>query len=78
MNQEGINLSMNKKIKYFLLFISLSFGVTHNALYAIEESKISAFMQTNIDLATTILRDKKLVKIEKSEKLFVIFVNFHH
>lgn len=73
MNPEGINLSMNKTIKHFLLFISLSFGITNHSLYAIEENKISAFMQTNIDLATTILRDKKLYKNEKSEKLFVIF-----
>lgn len=40
---------------------------------ALEEQDISSFMQTNIDLATTILRDKKLQKSEKSEKLFVIF-----
>lgn len=42
-------------------------------LLAIEEQNISPFMQSNIDLATTILRDKKLQKTEKSEKLFAIF-----
>ena len=40
---------------------------------ALEERDISSFMQNNIDLATTILRDKKLQKSEKSEKLFAIF-----
>ncbi|WP_333803304.1 MlaC/ttg2D family ABC transporter substrate-binding protein [Sulfurospirillum sp.] len=44
-----------------------------NPLLAVEEENISTFMQSNIDLATTILRDKKIQKIEKSEKLFVIF-----
>lgn len=44
-----------------------------NAAMAIEERDIAPFMQTNIDLATTILRDKKIQKPEKSEKLFTIF-----
>lgn len=44
-----------------------------NTAMAIEERDIASFMQTNIDLATTILRDKKIQKPEKSEKLFAIF-----
>lgn len=53
-----------------LLLVAL-WGVP--SLFAVEESKISSFMQSNIDLATTILRDKKLQKSEKSEKLYLIF-----
>lgn len=44
-----------------------------DSLIAIEEHDISTYMQNNIDLATTILRDKKLQKPERSEKLFTIF-----
>jgi phospholipid transport system substrate-binding protein len=43
------------------------------SLFAIEEHDISTFMQNNIDNATTILRDKKIQKNEKSEKLYAIF-----
>jgi phospholipid transport system substrate-binding protein len=43
------------------------------SLFAIEERDISTFMQNNIDNATTILRDKKIQKNEKAEKIFVIF-----
>lgn len=55
---------------FALLMLSL---LCSNAAMAIEERDIAPFMQTNIDLATTILRDKKIQKPEKSEKLFAIF-----
>ena len=60
---------MMKRI-FALLMLSL---LCSNAAMAIEERDIASFMQTNIDLATTILRDKKIQKPEKSEKLFAIF-----
>lgn len=60
---------MMKRI-FALLMLSL---LCSNAAMAIEERDIAPFMQTNIDLATTILRDKKIQKPEKSEKLFAIF-----
>jgi len=44
-----------------------------HALFAIEEQDIPAFMQNNIDTATSLLRDKKMQKDEKSAKLFAIF-----
>lgn len=57
-----------KKIVLLILCL-LSFS----SLYAIEENEISSFMQTNIDNATLILRDKALQKADKTEKLYVIF-----
>lgn len=60
---------MMKRI-FALLMLSL---LCSNTAMAIEERDIAPFMQTNIDLATTILRDKKIQKPEKSEKLFAIF-----
>lgn len=55
----------------FALLLLIFVGVT--SLFAIEENDISIFMQTNIDTATTILRDKKLQKTERTEKLYLIF-----
>ena len=55
------------------IFTLLILCVCVYPLMALQEAEISTFMQTNIDLATTILRDKKLQKVERSEKLFVIF-----
>jgi phospholipid transport system substrate-binding protein len=72
MNHEGINLSMNKFLKHCIVISVFCLSFSHT-LYAIEESKISSFMQTNIDRATAILRDKQLLKNEKSEKIFLIF-----
>lgn len=40
---------------------------------ALQEAEISSFMQTNIDTATTILRDSKIQKAEKAKKIFDIF-----
>jgi len=58
--------------RFFTSLLMLTFFFSH-PVAAVEEQDISRFMQNNIDLATTILRDKKLQKSEKSEKLFVIF-----
>ena len=55
----------------FAFLIALAMCTTFSL--AIEENDISPFMQKNIDLATSILRDKKLQKSEKSEKLYAIF-----
>lgn len=41
--------------------------------WALQESEITSFMRSNIDLATSILRNNKLSKDEKSTKLFAIF-----
>jgi len=57
--------------RFFALLILLL--LCSHPLMAIQEAEISSFMQTNIDLSTSILRDKKLQKAERSEKLFVIF-----
>ncbi|WP_263832032.1 Tgt2/MlaC family protein [Sulfurospirillum oryzae] len=59
-------------MKRIFALLMLSLLCSYPAM-ALEERDISSFMQTNIDLATTILRDKKLPKAEKSEKIFVIF-----
>lgn len=40
---------------------------------ALQETEIISFMQTNIDNATTILRDAKIPKTEKAKKIFEIF-----
>lgn len=40
---------------------------------ALQEDEINLFMQTNIDQATTILRDDKIKKNQKAEKIFAIF-----
>jgi len=53
----------------FLTLICL----TSQPLMALQEAEISSFMQTNIDTATTILRDPKIQKIEKAKKIFEIF-----
>ncbi|AHJ11835.1 Tgt2/MlaC family protein [Sulfurospirillum multivorans] len=53
------------------IFLALLF--TCNISFAIPEADIPSFMQSNIDLATTILRDKKMPKPQKTEKLFTIF-----
>jgi phospholipid transport system substrate-binding protein len=58
-----------KRICAFLM-VTLLFS---HSLFAIEEQDISAFMQNNIDTATSLLRDKKMQKDEKSAKLFAIF-----
>ncbi|QIR76472.1 ABC transporter substrate-binding protein [Sulfurospirillum diekertiae] len=59
-------------MKRIFTLLLLSLLCTSPAM-ALEEQNISSFMQTNIDLATTILRDKKIQKTERSEKLFAIF-----
>ena len=59
-------------MKPFFALLLLTFLCSH-PVKAIEEQDISTYMQNNIDLATTILRDKKLQKPERSEKLFAIF-----
>lgn len=59
-------------MKRILALLMLALLSSH-PLLAIEEHDISTFMQSNIDLATTILRDKKIQKPEKTEKLYVIF-----
>lgn len=59
-------------MKRILALLMLTLLSSH-PLLAIEEHDISTFMQSNIDLATTILRDKKIQKPEKTEKLYVIF-----
>ena len=59
-------------MKRILALLMLTVLYSHS-LFAIEESDISLFMQNNIDTATTLLRDKKMAKAEKSEKLFAIF-----
>lgn len=59
-------------MKRILALLMLALLSSHSLL-AIEEHDISTFMQSNIDLATTILRDKKIQKPEKTEKLYVIF-----
>ncbi len=56
-----------------LLTIALTLFLSIQSSFAIEESNISSFMQTNIDRATTILRDKAIQKEEKAQKLYVIF-----
>lgn len=59
-------------MKKILGLLLLAIFWTNPAL-ALQEAEISPFMQSNIDLATTILRDQKIQKPEKREKLFVIF-----
>lgn len=59
-----------KHIFFSLLFIG-ALGIT--PLFALQENEITAFMQKNIDNATAILRDTKLQKNQKAEKLFSIF-----
>ena len=60
-------------MKYiFALIFTLFFGM-HSMLFAVEETNISSFMQTNIDHATSILRNKQLPKSEKSVQLYTIF-----
>lgn len=57
-----------------LIFSFITFCcINLQPLMAVQESEISSFMQTNIDVLTTILRDKKLEKNEKSQKVFAIF-----
>ena len=57
----------------FFARIFLALLLTCNVSFAIPEADIPSFMQSNIDLATTILRDKKMPKPQKTEKLFAIF-----
>ncbi len=59
-------------MKYFLAIVFLVL-LCSQPIFAIEERDISTFMQNNIDNATTILRDKKIQKSEKAEKIFAIF-----
>lgn len=47
--------------------------ITTQPLMALQEAEINSFMQTNIDQATTILRDSKIQKVEKAKKIFEIF-----
>ncbi len=59
-------------MKYFLTLLTLCLLVSL-PLNALEEKEITPFMQTNIDLATTILRDSKIQKADKAQKIFTIF-----
>jgi phospholipid transport system substrate-binding protein len=56
-----------------IIALMLVFLCCAHSLWALQESEISSFMRSNIDLATSILRNAKLPKEEKSTKLFAIF-----
>ncbi|NCB54792.1 MAG: ABC transporter substrate-binding protein, partial [Epsilonproteobacteria bacterium] len=47
--------------------------VCAHSLLALPESDITSFMRSNIDLATSILRNTHLSKQERSGKIFAIF-----
>lgn len=59
-------------MKRILALMMVTLLCSHT-LFAIEERDIPSFMQTNIDGATSLLRDKKMPKEERSAKLFAIF-----
>lgn len=59
-------------MKYFLTFLTFCM-LSCVPLNALEEKDITPFMQTNIDLATSILRDPKIQRADKAQKIFVIF-----
>ena len=60
-------------MKLFIFsFLTLS-SITLQPLMALQEAEISSFMQTNIDNATLILRDPKIQKEERAQKVFEIF-----
>lgn len=60
-------------MKNFLLSFLAFILFFMQPLMAIQEEEINTFMKTNVDKATTILRDDKLKKTDKSEKIFAIF-----
>lgn len=60
-------------MKHFLTLILGTLLFSTLTLHALDEKEITPFMQTNIDLATTILRDSKLSKSDKAPKIFAIF-----
>ena len=72
MNLVEINVSVNNSVKHFLTLLTLCM-FSLMPLHALEEKEITPFMQTNIDLATTILRDSKIQKADKAQKIFTIF-----
>ena len=59
-------------MKHFLTLLIFILFCSH-PLFAIEESAISTFMQSNIDTVTDILRDKKISQEERSNKIYTIF-----
>lgn len=59
-------------MKYLLTLLTVCM-IGLMPLSALEEKEIAPFMQTNIDLATTILRDSKIKKADKAQKIFAIF-----
>jgi len=56
-----------------LLALCIGVAICAQAALALQESDISPFMRTNIDLATTILRNPQLPKPEKATKIYAIF-----
>lgn len=60
-------------MKHLLLTLLSLLWFAASPLLALQETQITSFMQHNIDDATTILRDSKLKKEQKAEKLYVIF-----
>ncbi len=56
-----------------LLILLISMLLYAQSSMALQESEISSFMRTNIDLATSILRNSKLAKPERTAQLYAIF-----
>ncbi len=59
-------------MKYFLTSL-VSLLVLTTSLQALQETDISTFMRTNIDIATGVLRDASIPKAEKAPKIFAMF-----
>ncbi len=60
-------------IKKHLALWLISLTMVISPLLAVQEQDITAFMQSNIDTATSVLRNNQLSKAEKSSKIFAIF-----
>ncbi len=72
MNHAEISLSVNKFIQKIALgFLFISFSLS--SAMALQENDITPFMQTNIDLSTSILRDSRIDKKDKALRIFTIF-----
>lgn len=72
MNHAEISLSVNKFIQKIVLgFLCIFFSLS--PVMALQENDITPFMQTNIDLSTTILRDTRIEKKDKALRIFTIF-----
>lgn len=56
-----------------LLILLIGMLLYAQSAMALQESEISSFMRTNIDLATSILRNSKLAKPERTAQLYAIF-----